>query len=73
MRPLLPLLVLAASPLLTRAQCDTVRLAKAGWSIVYVDSQELTGEGANNGHAAQAIDGDSLTFWHTQWQGAQPG
>ncbi|MBS1936646.1 MAG: discoidin domain-containing protein [Bacteroidetes bacterium] len=73
MRPLLPLLLLAASPLLTRAQCDTVRLAKAGWSIVYVDSQELTGEGANNGHAAQAIDGDSLTFWHTQWQGAQPG
>jgi hypothetical protein len=65
--------LLLAAPAFTHAQCDTVFIPQAGWTIPYVDSEELTGEGADNGHAAQCIDGDSLTFWHTQWQGAQPG
>ncbi len=66
----LPLLLFA--PALTIAQCDTVFISQSGWTIPYVDSEELTGEGANNGHAINCIDGDSLTFWHTQWQGQSP-
>lgn len=73
MKLLYSALLLLAVPAATQAQCDSVFIAKTGWTIPYVDSEELTGEGANNGHAAQCIDGDSLTFWHTQWQGAQPG
>lgn len=73
MKALLPLLLLSTAPLLSMGQCDTVAIAKAAWSVTYVDSEELTGEGANNGHAVNAFDNDSLTFWHTQWQGATPG
>lgn len=54
------------------AQCDTVAIAQSGWSVIYVDSEELTGEGPGNGHAVNCIDGDSLTFWHTEWQAADP-
>src|SRR5215475_12183003 len=32
--------------------------------VVSVDSQELTGE---DGAATNAIDGDTATFWHTEW------
>ncbi len=39
------------------------------WSIVYVDSQELSGE---NGAAANALDGNNGTIWHTQWSGGSP-
>jgi len=39
-------------------------LPPAGWKVVAVDSQEMAGE--NNG-AANAIDGNSSTFWHTRW------
>ncbi|MEO5584631.1 MAG: discoidin domain-containing protein [Flavobacteriales bacterium] len=73
MKATLPLLLLLTAPMLSMGQCDTVAIAKTGWSITHVDSEELTGEGANNGHAANCIDNDSLTFWHTQWQGASPG
>lgn len=34
-----------------------------------VDSQELAGE---DGSAFNAIDGDPATFWHTEWQAAEP-
>ncbi|MDX9750372.1 MAG: discoidin domain-containing protein [Flavobacteriales bacterium] len=54
------------------AQCDTVPIPQAGWTVTYVDSEELTGEGPDNGHAVHAIDGDSTTFWHTEWQAADP-
>lgn len=73
MKATLPLLLLFTTPLFSMGQCDTVAIAKTDWSVTYVDSEELTGEGAGNGHAANAIDNDSLTFWHTQWQGASPG
>lgn len=33
------------------------------------DSQETVGE---NGAAANAVDGNPSTIWHTQWQGAAP-
>jgi alpha-L-fucosidase len=39
-------------------------LPPTSWKVVAVDSQELAGE--NNG-AANAIDGNSSTFWHTRW------
>lgn len=40
--------------------------------IVAWDSQELTGELRPNGLAWAAIDGDTDTFWHTQWHGEAP-
>lgn len=52
--------------------CDTTRIDRSNWTILYVDSEELTGEGADNGHAYHCLDGDSTTFWHTQWQNATP-
>ena len=52
MKPILPLLLLLTAPLLSMGQCDTLAIAKTDWSVTYVDSEELTGEGVNNGHAA---------------------
>lgn len=54
-------------------QCDVVAIPKNDWTIHFVDSEETAGEGNNNGKAIHAIDGVQSTFWHTQWQGAQPG
>lgn len=34
------------------------------WTILAVDSEELVGE---NGAAANAIDGNTGTIWHTEW------
>lgn len=42
-------------------------MAKDSWSIVQFDSEEPTGEGAGNGQAIHAIDGDPDTYWHTAW------
>lgn len=36
------------------------------WSIVDFSSQETKGD---NGYAANAIDGNDKTFWHTVWNG----
>ncbi len=44
-------------------------ISKSGWSLVYVDSQELVGE---NGAAINAFDGKSTTIWHTQWKNGSP-
>lgn len=44
-------------------------LPPLGWSLVSVDSEETQGE---DGHAVNAFDDSPSTFWHTQWQGAQP-
>ncbi len=43
-------------------------LPRAGW-VASADSAELVGE---NGAAANAIDGNTATIWHTQWQAANP-
>ena len=40
-------------------------LIPAGWKVVAVDSQETAG--GDNG-AANAIDNQSATFWHTRWR-----
>lgn len=53
--------------------CDTTRVAdKSGWRVLFVDSEELTGEGAGNGNAIHCFDNDASTFWHTEWQNASP-
>jgi hypothetical protein len=44
-------------------------IAHDKWSLVSVDSQETAGE---DGRAENAFDDSTSTFWHTQWQDAQP-
>ncbi len=39
-------------------------LSHSGWTLKYVDSQETVCE---NDAATRAFDGQSATFWHTQW------
>lgn len=51
---------------------DMVFLNRSDWQVIDASSEELTGEGANNGRAIHAFDGLSSTFWHTQWQGSEP-
>jgi hypothetical protein len=41
-------------------------ISQAGWSLLYVDSEELTGEADA---AINSFDGDPDTFWHTHWTG----
>lgn len=38
-------------------------------TVVKVDSEETSAE---DGKGANAVDGDPNTFWHTQWQDANP-
>ena len=38
-------------------------------SIIDFSTQELTGEGPNNGQVIHLLDGDATTFWHSQWTG----
>ncbi len=44
-------------------------VSHAKWSLVSVDSEETAAE---DGHAINAFDDSTSTFWHTQWQDAQP-
>lgn len=41
-------------------------------SVTDFTSEEATGEGAGNGRAANAIDGNTGTFWHSIWAGGNP-
>jgi beta-galactosidase len=45
-------------------------LSTEGWTIAYVDSEERNRE---DGTAENAIDGQVINYWHTQWSLAQPG
>ena len=47
-------------------------LSKATWEVTSFSSEELVGEGPDNGHAKHAIDGNPETFWHTQYRDANP-
>ncbi|WP_200975986.1 discoidin domain-containing protein [Echinicola sp. 20G] len=47
--------------------------SRASWTVLSVSSEEVSGEGENNGHAKHTLDDNIDTFWHTQWQGALPG
>ena len=44
-------------------------LSHEGWTIAYVDSEERDKE---DGSAENAIDGQTASFWHTEWSAAQP-
>ena len=45
-------------------------LDRSNWSIYYYSTEEPTGEdNGNNGRAPHMIDGNTSTYWHTQWQG----
>jgi hypothetical protein len=44
-------------------------IPQAGWSLLYVDSEELVGA---DGAAVNALDGDVTTFWHTEWSTSDP-
>ncbi len=57
------------TPLMAGGSLTTVAefaLAKTGWTIVSVDSEE------NPERAACAIDGDPSTYWHTGWRAGEP-
>ncbi len=45
---------------------------RASWSVLDEDCQELVGEGAGNGAGINCIDGNSSTYWHTQWDVSAP-
>lgn len=47
-------------------------LSKATWEITSFSSEEVVGEGPDNGHAIHAIDGNANTFWHTQYRDVNP-
>jgi beta-galactosidase len=49
---------------------DGKSLSHDGWTIAYVDSEERLAE---DGSAENAIDGQTASFWHTQWKDASPG
>lgn len=40
---------------------------KTGWKMVDFSTEETSGEGSN-GRAAEIIDGDDATYWHSAWQ-----
>jgi hypothetical protein len=44
-------------------------IPQGGWTLHYVDSEELVGE---NGAAVNAFDGDDTTVWHTEWSLTNP-
>lgn len=50
----------------SNAQCDSTLINNASWAFTSVNSTVPAGTGA------EAIDGDSLTLWHTEWDAVQP-
>ena len=44
-----------------------VDVDRAGWTVE-ASTEELTGEGAVNGHKEALLDGDLSTFWHSEWK-----
>jgi len=44
-----------------------IEISKQGWSVASFSSQELTGEPAPNGPAANLIDGNGATYWQSNW------
>lgn len=45
------------------------KLSWRNWEISSFSSEEREGEGDTNGHAVRVLDGNSFTFWHSQWCG----
>jgi hypothetical protein len=62
-----------ATPTATAVPTPTpspTEILHTGWTVTFVDSEELAGEGGQP--RANAIDGNPSTMWHTQWQTANP-
>jgi hexosaminidase len=59
--------VVVATP--SAAPPAALSTSKVALKLVRVDSEETAGE---DGKGANAVDGDPNTFWHTQWQDANP-
>ncbi len=51
------------------AHSEAITASQVALTVVKVDSEETAGE---DGKGANAVDGDPNTFWHTQWQDANP-
>lgn len=66
MKAVLSLLIAVFYSAIAFAQCDTTSIDNSGWSIHFTDSEHSSGPASN------AIDGDSATIWHTEWELAQP-
>jgi hypothetical protein len=62
----------AAGTMMTNTVAAEIKSAatnKLTLKVVKVDSEETAGE---DGKGTNAVDGNSATFWHTQWQDATP-
>jgi hypothetical protein len=78
---LLPVSIITASPGSVNPTMKTVYFHiykdpypaynRALWTVLGVDSQELVGE-PGNGAAPYCLDGNTATYWHTQWDVAVP-
>lgn len=66
MKGILALLIAVLYTAIAFSQCDTTSIDNTGWLIHYTDSEHSSGPASN------AIDGDSATIWHTEWELAQP-
>ncbi|KAA2261439.1 beta-galactosidase [Solihabitans fulvus] len=51
-------------PITLHAMLTSAAIPTSGWRVVRADSEELVAE---HGAAANAIDGDPATIWHTRW------
>jgi hypothetical protein len=56
--------VILVSLLFFASPASTSEISKAGWSLKYADSEEVTGE---DGNATNAFDDNESTIWHTEW------
>jgi hypothetical protein len=54
----------SSAPVVPAAATNKITL-----KVIKVDSEETAGE---DGKGANAVDGNTNTFWHTQWQDANP-
>lgn len=66
MKTTLLILVACFTAVASFSQCDTTSIDNSGWSIQYADSEHADGPASN------AIDSDSTTIWHTEWELSQP-
>lgn len=68
MKQLFFILTLILSSSIAYSQCESININRENWTVIDFDTQETSGEGANNGLASDAIDENISTYWHSQWQ-----
>lgn len=52
---------------LTTAVIENTPFDRSTWTIKSASSEELSGEGANNGNAKHMLDNNEETFWHSRY------